>query len=201
MSRSEEIQKNTMTDPTTWVERFGDDLFSYAITRLRDPHATEEVVQDTLLAGVRYLHQFRGEGSEKAWLMSILRHKIVDYVRSRNKHERHDAMLQSDGRAEPFVNLLGSFDVNMIPEQIDPSKLAQDRELWGLVHDCLEEIPKRQADAFMLREFEGLSAEDICEALEISRSNLWVLLHRARLRIAECLLERWSRGDAVNSER
>ena len=86
MSRSEEIQKNTMTDPTTWVERFGDDLFSYAITRLRDPHATEEVVQDTLLAGVRYLHQFRGEGSEKAWLMSILRHKIVDYVRSRNKH-------------------------------------------------------------------------------------------------------------------
>ena len=185
-------------DARTWVERFGNELYAYALTRLRDSHASEEVVQETLLAGVKYLHQFRGESSEKSWLMSILRRKIVDHVRGRNRHDRRNAVLQHDGTVDALLSDLGSFDPDLIPEDMDPRQLVTDKELWELVRECLELLPQRQADAFMLREFEGLSAEDICDALKISRSNLWVLLHRARLRIAECLFQLWSKGDTRN---
>lgn len=188
-------------DARTWVERFGNELYAYALTRLRDSHASEEVVQETLLAGVKYLHQFRGESSEKSWLMSILRRKIVDYVRGRNRHDRRNAVLQHDGTIDALLSDLGSFDPDLIPEDMDPGRLATDKELWELVRECLELLPQRQADAFMLREFEGLSAEDICETLKISRSNLWVLLHRARLRIAECLFELWRKGDTRKQQK
>ena len=204
MPRSEENHEDSPaqpeSDPNTWVNRFGNQLYSYALTRLRDPHASEEVVQETLLAGVKYLSQFRGESSEKSWLMSILRRKIVDHVRARSRHDRRNAVIQHDHRVESFLNDLGSFDPDLIPENLDPSELATDKELWVLVRECLDLLPQRQADAFMLREIEGLSAEDICETLEISRSNLWVLLHRARLRIVECLIELWSKGDSCEHD-
>lgn len=187
-------------NPATWVERHGNQLYSYALTRLRNSHASEEVVQETLLAGVKNLKQFRGDSTEKAWLMTILRRKIVDYARSRNRHDLRNAILQNDERVEHFLNDLGTFDPDLIPEDIDPRRLATDRELWALVRECLDLLPQRQADAFMLREFEGLSADEICETLDISRSNLWVLLHRARLRIAECLFLLWGEGEHCETE-
>ena len=187
-------------NPATWVDRYGGDLYSYALTRLRNSHASEEVVQETLLAGVKNVEQFRGQSSDKAWLMTILRRKIVDHVRSRNRHDLRNAILKDDRRVEKFLNDIGSFDPDLIPEDIDPRQLALDRELWGLVRECLDLLPQRQADAFMLREFEGLSANEICETLEISRSNLWVLLHRARIRIAECLFQLWAEGEHCEAE-
>ena len=73
-------------DPSIWVDEYGDYLFRYAKSRLRDPNAAEEVVQETFLAGVRYSEQFAGKSSELGWLTGILKRKIIDYVRVRNKH-------------------------------------------------------------------------------------------------------------------
>ena len=73
-------------DPTIWVDEYGDFLFRYANSRLRDPNAAEEVVQETFLAGVRYSAQFAGKSSELGWLTGILKRKIIDFVRARNKH-------------------------------------------------------------------------------------------------------------------
>ena len=72
--------------PETWVDEYGDYLFRYAYSRLRDPNAAEEVVQETFVAGVRYAEQFSGRGSERGWLLGILKRKIIDYVRLRAKH-------------------------------------------------------------------------------------------------------------------
>ena len=71
--------------PELWPERHGDALFRYAVSRLRDRDAAEEVVQETFVAGIRASEQFTGEGVEGAWLMGILRRKVIDYVRKRNK--------------------------------------------------------------------------------------------------------------------
>ena len=75
-------------DPNEWVDEYGDYLYRYAYSRLRDPNAAEEAVQETFLAGIRYYEQFSGKGSEQAWLLGILKRKIVDYVRRRNKHSQ-----------------------------------------------------------------------------------------------------------------
>ena len=74
-------------DPAVWVDEYGEYLFRYAYSRLRDANAAEEAVQETFLAGVRYVEQFAGRGSERGWLLGILKRKIVDYVRARSKHD------------------------------------------------------------------------------------------------------------------
>ena len=76
----------TQLNPEIWVEEYGDYLFRYAYSRLRETNAAEEAVQETFLAGVRYAEQFAGRGSERGWLVGILKRKIIDYIRARSKH-------------------------------------------------------------------------------------------------------------------
>jgi len=180
-------------DPATWVDRYGNDLYRYAYARLRDVHATEEAVQDTLLAGVQHIQQLRDLRKEKSWLLSILSRKIVDLIRRRNRQKRLDAMVHNDPLVEQFLDTFGAVDVSLVPIKLDPSTLAQHNELRSIIVECLKVLPQKQADAFTLRELEELGAEEICETLQISKSNLWVLLHRARIRIAECLLEHFDK--------
>ena len=73
-------------NPETWVEEYGDYLYRYAYSRMRDANAAEEVLQETLLAGVRYSGQYSGKGSVRGWLIAILKRKIIDYFRARKKH-------------------------------------------------------------------------------------------------------------------
>ncbi len=94
--------ESTMVDPESWVDAYGDYLYRYAFSRLRDSNAAEEVVQETFLAGVRYREQFLGHGSIQGWLLGILKRKIVDYVRLRAKHNRAGAY---DDETDPSTQL------------------------------------------------------------------------------------------------
>jgi len=73
----------------------------------------------------------------------------------------------------------------------DPAKLGEDREFWEQVRGCFAGLPERQAQVFALRTFDGLDAEDICQQVGITPTNLWVLLHRARTRLRACLEASW----------
>ena len=123
-----------LLSPETWIDDYGDYLFRYAMSRLRDSTAAEEVVQETLLSGIRYQHQFAGRGSERAWLLGILKRKIVDYVRARAKHyQRHE------DETDPTVDLFdkqGRWKKGVLPNVSPDSNLAME-ELWG---DC-ERLP------------------------------------------------------------
>src|SRR5215510_12490677 len=70
-----------MLDPTIWLERHGDYLYRYAMLRLRDSSAAEDVVQETLLAALKSAARFAGASSERTWLVGILKHKISDWFR------------------------------------------------------------------------------------------------------------------------
>ena len=181
------------SDPSEWVERYGDELHRFALSRLRDAYAAEETVQETFLAAIRFRRQFRGSGTEKGWLFAILRRKIVDYARSRATFRSRDGDPRDRLHASIF-DLSGSLNMDLMPFDADPSKLAEDRELWQEVQECLDDLPRRQAHAFVLRELDEMSTDEICEALDISHSNLSVLLHRARRSLADGLLERWNAG-------
>ena len=58
-------------DPTGWVDNYGNALYRYAMSRLRDGEASEEVVQETFVAGLRLVDQYSGSGSELVWLINI----------------------------------------------------------------------------------------------------------------------------------
>lgn len=186
-----------IANPDRWVDDYGDYLYRYAYSRLRDSTAAEEVVQETFLAGIRFQSRYSGEGAERAWLLGILKRKIVDYVRMRNRYERDGS--GEDGN-DPSTRL---FDRNGQWKQDAFARSAPDQveagEVWDVVKSCLHHLPKGQADVFVLSVMEEMTSDEICEQLDISASNLWVRLHRARLALAKCVGARWFEDEEVPS--
>jgi len=174
-------------DPTLWLDRYGDYLYRYASRRLRDPEAAEEVVQETFLAGIRAQDQYAGRGDQRAWLLGILKRKIIDVYRGRQKRTEQSTdetgeditslLFDQRGHWKSDSRLLGCWQQNALEQG----------EFWEALHRCLAGLPQRQADVFSLRELEDQSSAEICKELNITASNLWVLLHRARLGLAKCL--------------
>ena len=173
-------------EPGLWLARHGDRLYRYALSRLRDPEGAEEVVQETFVAGLGNLRQYTGAGSEAGWLMGILKRKVIDHVRRRNREVSVDAGDEADP-AEMLFDRKGGWREDPRFFGGRPDDLLQRDEFWTIFRKCLARLPQRQADAFSLRETQGLSGEEICKVLAISASNLWVLLHRARLQLSGCL--------------
>ena len=175
----------TQVEPQLWVEHYGDYLFRYANSRLRDPNAAEEVVQETFLNGIRYLHQYSGKGSQQAWLLGILKRKIVDFVRKRNKHQKAQPYEDEHDPSNQLFDDKGNWKQGAIPWSTAPDRDMQSAELWKVVNDCLAHLPPGQADVFVLSVMEGMDSEQICKELSITPSNLWVRMHRARLGLAK----------------
>lgn len=80
---SEANSDNKTLNPAAWVDQYGDYLYRYAVSRLRDGEAAEEVVQETFVAALRHVEQYEAKGSERAWLLGILKRKIIDLYRFR----------------------------------------------------------------------------------------------------------------------
>lgn len=175
--------------PEEWVDAYGDFLFRYAKSRLRDRGAAEEVVQETFLAGIRNLHGYSGTGTQRGWLVTILRRKIIDYVRNRARD--HNPLENSGADLEEVIfDEQGSIRQGVLPE-IDAENSLENKELWEIVRICLNYLPQGQADVFVLSVMEELESQEICKELNITPSNLWVRLHRARLSLARCVGSKW----------
>ncbi len=183
----------SQTDPEQWLERYGDYLFRYAMSRLRDADAAEEVVQETLVAALANVKQFAGRGSERGWLIGILKRKIVDTIRRRTRM-RARGFDDGDDPADLLFDERGHWRREAWEKSELPSTAMENQEFWDALWECLEGVPQRQADAFTLRELEGVSTESICQELGVTPSHVWVLLYRARTRLAQCLKSRWQLG-------
>ena len=184
--------RDPILDPADWVKAYGDYLYRFAVSRLRDANAAEETVQETFLAGIRHHEQFQGKGSQRAWLLGILKRKIIDYVRARS---RPDHAPSDDGDSELENTLFdesGHWREGANKWAAEPGSRMQSEELWEIVRECLSHVPANQADVFVLSVMEGMSTEEICAELGLSQSNLWVRLHRARLHLAKCVGSKWN---------
>ena len=180
-------QPGSITDPAEWLDRHGDTLYRFALSRLRDAEAAEEVVHETFVAALGARDQYSGKGSEGAWLLGICKRKVVDHVRRRS---RPDAGVGGDLGPDPSEAMFDAkgnwrFDPRVLKGR--PERALEREEFWQAFRGCLQRLSQRQADAFTLRELDDLTSDEICKELEISASNLWVLLHRARLSLTGCM--------------
>jgi RNA polymerase sigma-70 factor, ECF subfamily len=188
-------------DPTRWVDEHADALYRYARQRVRSGHAAEELVQETFLAALEAKDRFEGRSSDRTWLIAILRRKIVDDYRKRS---RERPLPDVDG-AETSIQ--GVFDKHSHwspkpgrwPRQ--PEEAAQLPELRAAIRTCIDRLPRGVAEAFCLRELEGLAGESLCKVLGISPTNLWSRLHRARMLMRQCLEANWLLGDRPGGSR
>ena len=175
-----------------WLEEHGDILYSYALARVRDPHAAEDLVQETLLAALSSAEAFRGQSSERSWLVGILKHKLVDHLRL-SLRERPPAGPQADDFAGLFDGR-GHWRVSPSKWGGDPQALAEDGEFRAVLGRCLSKLPSRTARLFWLREAEGIDTAELCARLEVTAANVWAMLHRARCGLRECLRLHWFDG-------
>ncbi|HEY7546808.1 MAG TPA: sigma-70 family RNA polymerase sigma factor, partial [Blastocatellia bacterium] len=165
----------------------------YALLRLRDHSLAEEVVQETLLAALQSHNKFAGQSSERTWLVGILKHKIIDHFR-RSSRER--VAETSEPMPEHVAQLFDQsgywhHDIGPIDWGSDPARDFERMEFQKILDRCLSELPHRTASAFALREMEDMSSEEICKVLDVTTTNLWVMLHRARAHMRHCLEIKW----------
>lgn len=182
---TDEPQKDAL-DPARWVDDHGDALFRFAILRVKDPELAGDLVQDTFLSALKARAGFRGGSTLRTWLIGILKHKIIDHYR---KHKIE--VLASDLSPETEGADLDHADRVAAKWSEAPSSLVENREFWGVFTKCLSGLPEAHRRAFSMREFDGLTGEEICKVLGVTPSNLWVMLHRARARLRKCLALNW----------
>lgn len=159
------------------------------MSRINNREIAKDLVQDTFFAALKSMKNFKGEASERTWLVSILKRKIIDYYRKINSKK---------GQAEINMPLNTNGDESnwLEAKVVDPfDKTAEDKmeneELGEVIYHCLDKLPEKQAQVFKMKSIEGLDTEYVCNELNISASNLWVLIHRARVNMADCLEQNW----------
>ncbi|MBZ5509027.1 MAG: sigma-70 family RNA polymerase sigma factor [Acidobacteriia bacterium] len=184
-----------LVDPATWVDEYGDYLLRYALSFVRDKQIAEDLVQETFLAALQSRSSFIGQSSEKTWLVGILKHKAVDYYRKTRRHTQFDANEDSDAQ-DGFVKTgrwAGFWQTGFEPTnwQFDPGRSAEQNAFQGILNGCLSRLSPRLATVFELRELEQRNTKEICAELNISESNLWVMLHRARQCLRRCIELKW----------
>jgi RNA polymerase sigma-70 factor (ECF subfamily) len=180
-----------LSKPEHWVDRYGDDLFRYALLRLRDTDRAEDVVQETFLAALRARKSFSGRSAEKTWLFGILKHKIVDHIRKVSKERSVEDPETPEDTLKNLFDDRGKWRVMPTEWTADPSKVLEKKEFQNVLEKCLSDLPPRLGDAFSLREMDGLDSKEVCKVLGVSATNLWVLLYRARMRLRRCLEMNW----------
>jgi len=178
-------------DPETWVDRYGDYLYRFAVARIKDQAVAEDLVQETFLAALRGRKSFKGRSSVKTWLSAILKHKIVDYLRKKYREQVTNDTDTITETVNGFFHKNGSWKIRPGKWNMDPSKIYEQREFMDTLFKCLAKLPDRQSKAFMLKEMEGYSTKEICNALEVSPTNSWVMLYRARMFLRRCLELFW----------
>ena len=184
-------QTKVSIDPEKWLEEHGDYLTGYAVFRVRDQIAAEDLVQETFLAAFRGKERFQGKSSERTWLTAILKNKIYDYYKKRKREIPVSSLLPEDS-GDFFDDKTGwVFSENRIPEW-DAPEAAMDREaFYNILHQCLSKLPDSAAQIFISREMEEKSTEEVCEEMDITPNNLWVILHRTRRKLRSCLEKHW----------
>ncbi len=181
------------TDPETWVDLYADSLFRYALLRIADKAIAEELVQETFVAALSTAggSRFRGESACKTWLTGILKHKLLDHLRQKYRHQARSIEAIGESEIEDSFDVRGNWRVKPGQWGGNPEKHYEHQELGLIIMECIAALGERQADAFRLRELEGEDAEEICKVLEISATNYWVLMHRARLAMRRCIELHW----------
>ena len=176
--------------PDKWVDNYADYLFNYAIARVNNSNIAKDLVQETFFAGLKSAKNFQGKSTERTWLVSILKRKIIDHYRKINSKK---------GQAEVRMNFYdnGENEGSWIEERVPQSwnneaeKTIENRELKSQLDLCIDSLPEKYAMVFRMKTIQEFETEEICKELDITPSNLWVIIHRARTQLRNCMEKNW----------
>jgi len=178
--------------PHDWLNDHGDYLYRFALARLRDPHQAEDVVQETLLAAIQS-QSYEGKSAPRTWLTGILKHKIIDLIRKQSRQQPIEDVAESvtdEVFADEFFNETGHWSEKPSAWPTPDGEL-EEKQFLSILQNCMDRLPKKLANLFLMREIFEDDNEVICKELEISPTNAWVMLYRARMGLRQCLELHW----------
>ena len=167
-------------------------LMRFARLQLRNEAWAEDAVSETLLAALSKPQSFGNRSQLKTWLVGILKHKIIDILRQRR---REVSLAEDNGDGgEELEALMFKADGHFASKPADwgnPEQELNSRQFFAVLEACAEKLPAAMGRVFLMREWLDLPSEEICKELQLTPTNLYVQLHRARLRLRECLEINW----------
>jgi RNA polymerase sigma-70 factor (TIGR02943 family) len=179
-------------NPQKWLELYGDLLYQYALPRVNDNIVAQDLVQETFLSALKGLDGYKGEASEKNWLFAILKNKIIDHYRKKATEQAIVTMPDLNAVEDDWFNDEGRWAENKIPKDWhDSESPAERKEIQRIINWCKDHLKALQQHVFTLKYMEDLNSDEICKVLNISSSNYWVLIHRARLQMRDCVEKYW----------
>ena len=179
--------------PNLWVMNYGDYLYRYACTRIDDNEIARDLVQETLLAALESWGKFDGRSSEKTWLTAILKNNIFDVYRKKSTNLDKQTISFNVCDADEFFEGSGHWKEGQYPEcfGIEEPGALENKEFDGILKFCLEKLPSLWKSVFTMKHIDEESSDNICAQLEITSSNFWVISHRAKVSLRDCLQRNW----------
>ncbi len=191
------MSHNEKPAPSDWIEKYADSLFNYAIVRVSDREIARDVVQDTFLSALQNIESFRGESSEKTWLFSILKNKIIDHYR-KSVTDRTVSFSEAGESfdLDNYFDAEGEWKESAGPVNWSGSGTEEyhSKEFHDTLQRCLSRLTAQCRAVFSLKYLEELEFEEICKRLSVSPSNYWVIMHRAKLMLRQCIEKNWIRA-------
>ena len=159
---------------------------------MNDEHVAEDLVQETFISALKNYNSFEQKSKASTWLIAILKNKIIDHYRKKVREYRTESL---DGltNAEDFFNKKGHWKKEQRPQpwSIDTDKGVEQEEFYRILQGCLTKLNELQRMAFVMKHLEDVDTSEICKELEITASNYWVIIHRAKLQLRKCIETHW----------
>lgn len=173
---------------TELVEQYTQELFSWALHKVSDTELAKDLVQDTFLAAAEKIETFKGGSTHKTWLFSILNHKIIDVYR---KKVKQPIATENDVFSKFFTS--GDWRKDQRPQDWDEDEghLLDNSEFLEVLNKCLDALPEKWAIAVKSKYLLNKKGEEVCQELEITPTNFWQILHRAKLQLRDCVDSKW----------
>ncbi len=174
---------------TQWVEQYTRDMHAWASYKVSDPELAKDLVQDTFLAAAEKIASFKGESSPKTWLFSILNYKIIDHYRAKVKQP----LKLEDQSFSNFFTEDGDWQLEKRPKDWHENEkhLLDDVEFQEILKKCLEALPEKWNTCVKLKYLMSKNGDEICQELDITPTNFWQIMHRAKLNLRDCVEKNW----------
>jgi len=182
------MSQATKIDTTKWVDDYADILFNYANVRVSDADLAKDLVQDTFVSALKGISKFQGKSTVKTWLFSILKRKIIDHWRKQESRKTKPmSFFSSDGMMKG--GFLEAYQPKGKLSEIEVK--IENNELRQAIANCIGALPIKWKAIVIDKMVEDKESEEVCNEHEITPSNLWVIMHRAKLQLRDCLEKKW----------
>lgn len=176
------------------VKNHGNDLFQYALVRVGDVQIAEDLIQEAFLSALQNKTPLSDIKNQKAWLMAILKNKLIDYYRVTQRKQKHEAGTYSEQDLDiaNYFTKRGMWEQAELPKEWSETEdLLSDNDFCSVLNACLDKLPPQYHQIVRLKIMQNEDSNEICEDLGISPTNLWQLVHRTKLRLRKCINKYW----------